>query len=121
MRYLTFFLAAVFIVSNAAAAARACRADLAGQEHIAARALDTEGDGQLCPQSDDARRCLTHCTQSYKYDGHKLSADFSAVAPPPFVEVFHVSFQAKPTVPALATAPPIVGPPLRILFLNFRN
>lgn len=121
MRYLTLFLAAMFFASNAAAAVRACMADLAGQEHVAIRALDAEGDEHLCPQSEDAGRCLTHCTQSYKSDEQRFSADVHAVALAPALAVLHVSFQAQPKPVVVASAPPIVGPPLTILFRNFRN
>jgi len=88
---------------------------------MAVRALDAEGDEHLCPQSDDAARCLTHCTQSYKNDEQKFSADIPTIALAPFLTVLHVSFQAKPKVVVVALAPPIVGPPLTILFRNFRN
>lgn len=121
MRYLTLFLAAIFLASNATATARACIADLAAQGHVAIRALDAEGDEHLCPQSGDAARCLTHCTQSYKNVEQKFSADVPAVTFAPFLTVLHVSFQAKPKVIILASAPPIVGPPLTILFRNLRN
>jgi hypothetical protein len=121
MRYLIFILAAMFFASNAVAAVRACVADLAGQEHIAVLALDAEGDEHLCPQSDDAGRCLTHCTQSYKSDGQKVSAAAPAVALALFPAVFQSAFQTTPKVLVAAWAPPVVGLPLRILFLNFRN
>lgn len=121
MRHLTLFLAVMFFASNAVAAARACMADLAGQEHVAVRALDAEGDEHLCPQSDDAGRCLTHCTQSYKSDEQKFSADVPAVAPAPFLAVLSTSFQAQPKLVIVTSAPPIVGPALTILFRNFRN
>lgn len=121
MRYQTFFLAAMFFASSAVATARACMADLAGQEHLAVRALDAEGDEHLCPQSDDAGRCLTHCTQSYKSDEQRFSADVHAVALAPSLAVLHISFQAQPKPVVVASAPPIVGPPLTILFRNFRN
>jgi len=121
MRYLTFFLAAMFFASHAAAVVRACIADLAAQEHIAVRELGAEGYEHQCPQSDDADRCLTHCTQSYKNDEQKFSVDVPAFAFAPFLTVLHASFQAKPKAVVVASAPPIVGPPLTILFRNFRN
>ncbi len=121
MRYLTFFLAAMFFASNAAAAVRACMADLAAQDHVAVRALDAEGDEHLCPQSDDAARCLTHCTQSYMSDEQKFSADFPVLALAPVLTVLHAAFQAQPKLVVVAAAPPIVGPPLTIRFRNFRD
>lgn len=121
MRYLTYFLAAMFIASNASAAARACVVNLAGQEHAAVRALDAEGDEHLCPQSDDASGCLTHCTQSYKNDQQQFSADVPPLVLAPAPAVFHAPVQAAPKLVVLALAPHIVGPPLTILYGNFRN
>ncbi len=121
MRYLIYFLAAMFIASNAAAAARACVVNLAGQEHAAVRALDAEGDEHLCPQSDDASRCLRHCTQSYKSDQQQFSADVPVFLSAPALAVFQAPIQAQSRLVVVALAPPIVGPPLTILFGNFRN
>ena len=121
MRYLTYFVAAMFIASNAAAAARACVVNLAGQEHVAVRALNAEGDQHLCPQSDDASGCLTHCTQSYKSDQQQFSPDVPVFLSAPARAVFQAPIQAQPRLVVVALAPPIVGPPLTILFGNFRN
>jgi hypothetical protein len=121
MRFLIFLLASMFLASNAAAAVRACTVDLAGQGHVAVRALEAEGDEHPCPQSDQASRCLSHCTQSYSSDARQFPADapFLVFAPAP--ALFHASIQAKPKLVVVALAPPIVGPPLTILFGNFRN
>ncbi|MGP1676864.1 MAG: hypothetical protein ACTS6J_06855 [Burkholderiales bacterium] len=121
MRYLTLFLAAMFFANNAAAAIRACVVDLAGHEHLVASVPAVAGNEDLCPPSDDAGPCLKHYAQSYQSDEQKLWADFPRVAPAPVVAVLHVPFQAKPKLVLLASAPPIVGPPLTILFGNFRN
>lgn len=123
MRYLTCFLAAMFFASNAVATARACIVQLAGQEHVAVRAHNAEGDAHLSPQSGDATGCLTHCTQSYRSDKQQFSADVPllVLAPAPAPAVFHTLVQAQPRLVVLAMAPHIVGPPLTILYRNFRN
>ncbi len=121
MPYLTVFVAVMLFASSAAAAARACIVDLAGHEHIAVRALDAQGNEHLCPRSDDAVRCLTHCTQIYKGGVQQYSADASALVLAPVPAVFHAPIQAKPKRVVVVLAAPIVGPPLTILFGNFRN
>ena len=121
MRYLTFFMAAMFFANNVAAAVRACVADLNTHEHIAISAPAAAGGGPLCPPSDDAGPCLTHYAQSYQSDEQKAWVGFTPAAPAALLGVFHVAFRAKPKRPFVASAPPIVGPPLTILFGNFRN
>jgi hypothetical protein len=121
MPYLTVFVAVMFFASSAAAAARACIVDLPGQEHVAVRALDAEGNEHLCPQSDDVARCLTHCTQSYKSDVQQFSADVPLFVLAPAPAVFHAPIQARPKLVIVALVPHIVGPPLTILYRNFRN
>jgi hypothetical protein len=125
MRYLTLFLAAMFFASNAAAAIGACIADLAGQEQMAGHGLVAhvgEPAGKpLCPPTEDAGPCLTHYAQSYQSDEQKLWADVPAAALVPEITVLQGIFQAPPKLVVLASAPPIVGPSLTILFRNFRN
>lgn len=121
MRYLALFLAAMLFANNAAAAIRACIADLAGQEHLALHTLAATGNDDLCPQSDDAGPCLKHYAQSYQDDEQLFWADFRQAAPAPVVAVLRVSFPAKPKLIVLASAAPIVGPSLTILYRNFRN
>ena len=121
MRYLTLFLAAMFFASSAAAAIGACIADLAGHEHMAGHAPDANAGEPLCPPSDDAGSCLTHYVQSYQSDEQKFWADFPPAVPAPVLGVLHVAFQEKPKLLVMAAAPPIVGPPLTILFGNFRS
>lgn len=121
MRYLTFFMMAMFFANNAAAAIRACIADLAGQEHVAMSMPAVAGNEDLCPPSDAAGPCIKHYAQSHQSDEQKLWAGFSSVAPAPVLAVLRVSFQAKPKLVVLASAPPIVGPSLTILYRNFRN
>lgn len=112
----------MFLANGAAAAARACTVNLAGQEHAALKARDAGGDEHLCPESDTATRCLTHCTQGYKSTEQKLVADIPApvLFAPPFTAL-HVAFRPAQVPLVVATAPPVVGPPLTILFRNLRN
>jgi hypothetical protein len=122
MRYLTLFLAAMFFANNAAAAIGACFADLAGSKHHAIKTQVAEGSKPLCPPSDDAGPCLTHYAQAYQIDAQPAWADFTPAAPAPVLGPLHASFQAKPKrLVLVASAAPIVGPPLTILFRNFRN
>ena len=121
MRYLTYFLAAMFFASNAAAAVRVCTVDLAGQGHAVVRALDSECGGHPCPQSAAAALCLTHCTQSYSIGAQRLSADAPLLVLAPALADFHVPIQVQPKPIVLALALPIVGPPATILYGNFRN
>ena len=121
MRYLISFLAAMFFASNAAAAVRACIADVGTQEHVAISAPAAAGAETPCPPTDDAGPCLTHYAQSYQGDEQKFWANFPPVVLAPVFGVIHVAYQAKPRLLVMASAPPIVGPPLTILFGNFRN
>jgi len=119
------FLAAMLFASNAAAAIGACIAELSGQGQMAGHAL-AAGAGEpagkpLCPQSDDAGPCLTHYAQSYQSEQQKIWADVPAAAIVPERVVVHAPFQLPPKLAVLASAPPIAGPSLTILFRNFRN
>ncbi len=120
MRYLTFFLAAMFFASNAIGAVRAYVVQPTGQEHAAVRALDAEGDTHPCQQSDDAARCLTHCTQIYTNHEQQFWPRFRPLV---FTRTrrFPRSDPADAEAGCSALAPHIVGPPLTILFGNFRN
>jgi hypothetical protein len=120
IRYLIVFFAAMFLANTAVASARACMVQLAAQEHTSIRSLDSSGDEHLCPEADSAANCLTHCTQSYKSDQQNLSFDAPAIAfaPPPLVHRAWVPIEPRRLV--LASAPPVVGPPLTILFGNLR-
>jgi len=73
-----------------------------------------------CPSADDAGLCLTHCTQGFKSE-QRVSPEVPAVfvALPLFIPYARV--EARPTIPVVAFAPKVVGPPLTILFRNFRN
>jgi hypothetical protein len=120
-RYLTLFFAAMFFANNVAAAVRACVVDLAAQQHVAISALAAAADESLCPPSDDAGPCLTHYAQSRQNDEQKFLASFPAAAFVPVLAVLQVPFPAKPKPVVVASAPPIVGPSLTILFGNYRN
>ena len=125
MRHLTLFLAAMFFASNAAAAIGACVAELAGHKQMAGHALDARASEPaskpLCPQPDDTGPCLTHYAQSYHGDEQKSWAAVSAAALVPELGVVKVAFHALPKPVVLASARPIVGPSLTILYRNFRN
>ena len=119
IRHLLIFFAAIFLANNAAAAARACMVELAAQEHTAIQVLDTGGDKHFCPEADSAANCLTHCAQSYKNDEQKVSFDAPALAIAPPLSPHRVWFLAE-SRPLVIAAPPVVGPPLTILFGNLR-
>lgn len=120
IRYLLIFFAVMFLANNTVAAARACLVELAGPEHAAIQAAGADGQEHLCPVSDDAARCLTHCTQSYKNDEQKLFwSDIPGVAVAPAPSVIRIWFRPGPVVTLPVSLPPI-GPPLTILFGNLR-
>jgi len=120
IRYLLFIFAAMFLANNAVASARACMVQLAAQEHTAIQVLDSGGDEHLCPEADSAANCLAHCTQSYKSDQQRYSFDAPAVAVAPPLSLHRAWFPIKPRRLVIAPAPPVVGPPLTILFGNLR-
>jgi len=120
-RYLILFVAAMFFASNVAAAVRACVVDLATQGHIAVSAPAAAPGESKCPPTDDAGPCLTHYAQSYQNDEQKFSLDVPSSALAPVLIVFHPFSRAKPEPDLRAAAPLFVGPPLTILFGNFRN
>jgi len=110
----------MFLANNAVAATRACMVQLAAQEHTAIRSLDTSGDEQLCPEADSAANCLAHCTQSYKSDQQNLSFDASAIVFALPVSLHRAWVPIGPRRLVIASAPPVVGPPLTLLFGNLR-
>ena len=111
----------MFFANNVAAAVRDCVADVKTDEHVAVSAPAAAGTESLCPPSDDAGPCLTHYAKSYQSGEQQFWAEFTKVAIAPVLGVLHIAYQAKPTLLVVASAPPIVGPPLTILFGNFRN
>ena len=120
IRYSIVFFAAMFLANNAVASARACTVGLAAQEHTAIQVLDSSGDGHLCPDAGSADDSIAHCTQSYKSDVQNLSFDTPAPAVAPPLLLHRVGGPVGPRRPVIASAPPIVGPPLTILFGNLR-
>ena len=121
IRYLVVFFAAMFFANNALAIARACMVELAAPEHTAIRMLNSGGDEHVCPEADSAANCLAHCTQSYKGEQQRLSFDAPTIAIAPPLSLHRVWFQAEPRRLVMASAIPVVGPPLTILFRNLRN
>ena len=121
IRYLLVFFAAMFLVNNAVASARACMVTLAAEEHTAIRVLDTGSGENLCPEADDAAaNCLAHCTQSYKSDQQNFSFDVPAVVSAPPLSLYRAWIPIEPRRLVIASAQPVVGPPLTILFGNLR-
>ena len=110
----------MFLANNAVASARACIMLMAAQEHTAIQALGSGGDEHLCPEADSAANCLAHCTQSYKSDEQRYSFDAPAVAVAPPLLLHRAWFPIEPKRLVIASAPPVVGPPLTILFGNLR-
>jgi len=120
IRYLLAFFAAMFVANNAVASARACMVQMAAQEHTAIQVLYSGGDEHLCPEADSAANCLAHCTQSYKSDQQNLSFDAPAIVFASPLSLHRAGFPVRPRSLDLAVAPPVVGPPLTILFGNLR-
>ena len=120
VRYLLVFFVAMFLANNVAAAARACIVELTGQEHAVVQQADAGGDEHVCPVSEDAARCFTHCTQSFKNDQQKLATDVPGIAFASPLSLPRVWFRTEPRALVVAAAPPPVGPPLTILFGNLR-
>jgi len=112
---------AMFLANNVTAAARACALPFMGEDHAAIQALDARGIEHLCPDADEATRCLAHCTQGFKSSEQGLSADVPLPAFAPGPAVLHVWSPPEQLATAIAAAPAFVGPPLTILFRNLRN
>jgi len=121
MRYLTLFFAVMFFANNAGAAVCAFAADLAGQGRVAAHASAANADEPACPQCDETGSCLTHFVQSFHNDEQKIWTGVTPVALVPVLNVLEVPVPAQPKPVVLASAPPVVGPPLAILYRNFRK
>lgn len=121
MRHLALFLAVLFFANNAAAGVLACVAGLAGQGQLAVHASDGMAGAPACPQSDESGPCLVHYAQSHPLDEQNTWAGVATalLVPAQNLPRFAVPAQPKPLV--LASAPPLVGPPLTILYGNFRN
>jgi len=110
----------MLVANNATAAVRACAVDLASEQHFAIQAHG-DLDKHVCPEADDASRCLPHCTQSAKSDDQNLPTDAPTLFVAPVQYLLPVSFRPESAAPVLVSAPPVVGPPLTILFRKLRN
>jgi len=121
MRYLTLFLMVMFFANNAAAAIRSCVVGLAGRGPVAAHTLDTHAGDNPSPVSDESGPCLKHCVQSQQYDEQKTWADLPTPVLLRAPDALQLSIRAQPRLVVTAVAPPVVGPPLTILYRNFRN
>lgn len=110
----------MFVANSVAYAARVCIAELAGQERGMAGASAASDVEHQCPSADDAGLCLTHCTQGFKSE-QTVSPEVPGLILAPVLFVSYAWVEAGPTTPVVAPAPQVVGPPLTILFRNFRN
>jgi len=118
-RYLIAFFAAMFLANSVAAAAHVSFAPLVGEVPAAAGELaGVGGDNFMEPGTDS---CLDHCIQAYTHqDQHFATAVSPGIAAPVRFAAYR-STRAAPGNPVIARAPMILGPPLTILFRNFRN
>lgn len=122
IRYWLVIFATLFVANSVVAAAHACMVELGGHEPAASQVRDTAGGKHLCPTSDDAAHCFTHCTptQSVSNDGQRISSDASGVVLVPLVALPYVRFQMAARSVAVALPAPFAGPPLTILFRKLR-
>lgn len=120
-RYWVFFVAAMFLANNAAAFARACNVQLAAPERTAVRTLDAGGNAPLCPGVESSASCLAHVTGIHKGNQDYLFSDAPPIAVAAPVLLGGIRFAGGPKRVVVAADPPIVGPPLTILFRRFRN
>ena len=116
------FLAAMFIASNAAAAARACVVESGGAGARRGTRARRRQATSICARSRTTRlvawitaRKVTRATSN------SFLRMFPYFFARPQLAVFQAPIQAQPRLVVVALAPPIVGPPLTILFGNFRN
>jgi hypothetical protein len=121
MRYLSLFFAVMFFANNAGAAVCAFAADWAVQGRVAAHASAASADEPACPQCEEEGSCLTHFVQSFHNDEQNIWVGVSPVALVPILNVREVRVPAQPKLVVPASAPPIVGPSLAILYRNFRK
>jgi len=113
--------AAIFFANNVAYAARAGLSALAEDEHALLGHFSTVAVDHECPSADDAGICLIHCTQGFKHSEQKAFAEIPGAPPAPRGFVFHAPFRAESAASVASLPPHFVGPPLTILFRNFRN
>jgi len=120
-RYLFTFFAAMLLANNALAVARACVVHFPAPKLVVGQVLHTGGDERLCSAPDDANKCPEHVT------GIRNSGDLNLFIDPPSVALgpqrvpLRVGVSPDSMRLVVASAPPIVGPPLTILFHNLRN
>ena len=121
MRHLALFLAVLFFANNAAAGVLACVAGLAGQGRLAVHAVDGMAGAPACPESDESGPCLVHYAQSHQFDEQNTWAGVATTLFIPARNLPRLAVPAQPKPIVLASAPPLVGPPLTILYGNFRH
>lgn len=121
MRFLTFLLLALFLANNAAAAVRACLADPAVPNHAALHVRGAHAGDPTCPQSDESGPCLKHYVQRHQLDEQKTWASVPNTVLVPALDFPQFSTPATPKLVVLSSTPPVVAPPLTILYRNFRK
>ncbi len=118
-RYLIALFAAMFVANSVAAGAHVSFSPLVGEVPTAAGGLAGFGGGNFMEPDTDP--CLDHCIQAYTHqDQHFATAVSSVIAAPVRFAVYH-STRSAPRNTVIARSPMILGPPLTILFRNFRN
>jgi len=121
MQWLSLFLAVLFFANNASAAIGACASGLAGQDQTAVHALAAGASVPPCSQSDESGPCPKHYVQDHQFDDQ---ATWAGVPAATFIPAFD-SPRFAPRAPAIrvamSSAQPVLGPPLTILYRNFRN
>jgi hypothetical protein len=118
-RLLLILFVAFFAANSVAAAARVCMMGGAGQ-HPPIFEVMQHGQDSTCPQASTTP-CFDHCYQEAKRAEQKAPADLSAPAAPPPALFPYATLRPQLPVLSLAETPPIVGPPLTILYGNRRN
>ena len=121
VRCLLLVFAAVFFANNVAYAARAGLSALAEHEHALLGHSNAAAVAHECPSADDPGICLIHCTQGFKNSEQKVMQEIPGVPLAPGASLSHPPFRVESAGPVAALLPHFVGPPLTILFRNFRN
>ena len=121
MRYVALLLAVLFFANNSAAAARACVSGIAGSGQAQAHALGAYAGEPACPQTDGAGPCPKHQVQSHQAGENDIWAVTPALAVLAAPELPLLTLPAAAKLVVVASAPPVLGPPLTILYRNFRN
>lgn len=121
IRFLIALVAAMFLANNVAVAARAFITGLSGQDITEVQMLDATGVGHLKPVDDDHALCITHCARSDQNHEQELATNAFKIAFLPALFVPDFPVEIKPAASVVALAPQAAGPPLTILFRNFRK